>query len=64
MHVSTRDKIARQAREAERERCALLVGAWPTKDYGTFDERLKVQSALVDIAAAIRSGKDCAPEEE
>jgi hypothetical protein len=37
---------------------AVLVGSWPTKGYGTFEERLKVQKACVDMAAAVRAGKD------
>lgn len=43
------------ARADERQECATLVGSWPTINYGSFDERLKVQQACVDMAAAIRA---------
>jgi hypothetical protein len=58
------DLAVQRAVAAERDRCALLVGAWPTKRYGTHEERLKVTAALIDMAAAIRAGKDRAPHDQ
>lgn len=53
---ASRKSAIERAVAAERERCAILVGAWPTYNYGSFNERLKVQQATVDMAAAIRKG--------
>jgi hypothetical protein len=48
-------RMGNNAVAEEREACALMIGAWPTRDYGSFAERLCVQAACIDMAAAIRA---------